>query len=285
MEPSLVAIVGPTASGKSDLAMYLAGSFGGEIVAADSRTIYKGMDIGTAKPSVIEQKQITHHCIDLVEPSERYSVHDYQKAARQAIADIIRRGRVPFLVGGSGLYLDAVLYDYVFGEEDAEVRDSLPEDLHALQQIADDRDYQVPEQVYMNARHLRGYIARGGRRGSRGRQTTALIIGVSVDFEILKQRIVTRVEQMLASGFVQEVKGLLQKYGEDAPGFRAPGYGPAIDYLSSKISEQELFDLFIQNHTQLAKRQMTWFKRNPDINWVTSREEAEQLLRAKFPLV
>jgi len=285
MESSLVAVVGPTASGKSDLAMYLAGLFGGEIVAADSRTIYKGMDIGTAKPSANEQKLTAHHCIDMVEPSERYSVHDYQKAARQAVAGIIRRGRVPFLVGGSGLYLDAVLYDYVFEDEGGQVRDSLPEDLRALQQIADDRGYQVPEQIYMNARHLRGYIARGGNSGARSKHTSALIIGVSVDFEVLKRRIVTRVEQMIASGFVQEVEGLLQKYGEDAPGFRAPGYGPAIDYLSSKISEQELFDLFVKNDTQLAKRQMTWFKRNTDINWVTSRDEAEQLLRAKFPLV
>lgn len=284
MEPTFVAIVGPTASGKSSLAMRLAELFNGEIVAADSRTVYKGMDIGTAKPSRGDRQKIPHHCLDLVEPNERYSAHDYQLVANQAIDDILARGKLPILAGGSGMYLDAVLYDYNF-EGRGLGQNELPDDLVGLQQIAKERGYDVPDQVNQNPRHLKGFVARGGKSGDRRQDPRALILGISVAPDELKIRISKRAKAMIASGFVQEVKELVEKYGPDAPGFKAPGYGPAIDFLSSKISEQELLDLFIKNDIQLAKRQMTWFKRNTDINWVSSRDEAEQLLRAKFPLV
>ena len=284
MEPRFVAIVGPTASGKSSLAMRLAELFNGEIVAADSRSVYIGMDIGTAKPSREERQKIPHHCLDLVEPNEGYSAHDYQLAANQAIDDILSRGKLPILVGGSGMYLDAVLYDYSF-EGRGLGQNELPDDLVGLQQIAKERGYDVPDQVNQNARHLKGFIARGGKSGDRLKDPRALMLGISVAPDELKIRISKRAKAMIASGFVQEVQGLLAKYSPNSPGFKAPGYGPAIDFLSSKISEQELIDLFIRNDVALSKRQMTWFKRNPDIQWVQNVMQAEQLLRAKFALV
>ncbi len=282
MATGVIAIVGPTASGKSALGIRLAERFNGEIIAADSRTIYKEMNIGTAKPTAEEMAVVRHHCINLISPGESYSVHSFKIAAEMAITDIKSRGKVPFLVGGTGLYADAVLYDYDFGIQ--KVEDTLPDDLPELQAIARDAGYIVPDQIYQNPRHLKGFIRRGGEPGKRG-STDALILGMRVEQDVLYERIEQRVYTMLNAGFVQEVSRLVEKYGPDAPGFTAPGYRPFIDFLSSKISEQEAINLFIANDKALAKRQLTWFKRNKDIQWVGSAAEGEQLIRAKLSLV
>jgi tRNA dimethylallyltransferase len=146
MEAPLIVIVGPTASGKSALAMQLAERFGGEIICADSRTVYKGMDIGTAKPSAEDQARVPHHGLDLVEPGERFSAVDFKNYATQTIADIRARGKIPFLVGGTGLYVDAVIFDYHFGQADPELRAKLEAlSLEELHEYCRNNNIKLPE--------------------------------------------------------------------------------------------------------------------------------------------
>ena len=158
----LVVIVGQTASGKSRLAMELAQRYDGEIICADSRTIYKGLDIGTAKPTADDRRKVVHHCLDLVDPSQRYSVAEFQKLANNIIDDINSRGRVAFLVGGSGLYIDSVIYNLKFDAADG--LDLKDKSLDELQKISQEMGLAATPSTYSNPRHLAGFI----RDDSRG---------------------------------------------------------------------------------------------------------------------
>lgn len=273
----LVAIVGPTASGKSDLALEIARKYNGEIICADSRTIYKGMNIGTAKPSTEEQNLINHHCLDLIRPNEVYSVAEYKKAAKSALDQVRKRGRLPIMVGGSGLYIDAVIYDFSFGPVASAESKNMT--LRELQEKALNMGLDVPEQIFLNARHLVGYIEREGKKPLRKMSTNALIIGLDVSKDMLDARIGARVEAMFSNGLVEEVRNLLEKYPENSPGFLTPGYRPIIDYVKGRIGLDEAKDRFITNDKKLARRQRTWFARNKDIHWVASAETAEQIIQ------
>lgn len=240
MVAKLLVIVGPTASGKSDLAMKLARGCDGEIVCADSRTVYRGLDIGTAKPSKADQQEVGHHLLDVVEPDESFTVADFKRLAEQAIEDIQQREKLPILVGGSGLYIDAVLYGYEFPDEDA-LRDN------------------------QNPRH----VSKEEPRRQLGLRKDALVIGIDVDRTELKSRISTRIEQMVADGFVGEAKQLQADY----PGSKAlltPGYKAFLEHITGHISLEEAKALFIKNDYQLSKRQMTWFRRNKSIHWLSN---------------
>lgn len=279
----LVAIIGPTASGKTELALYLAKKYGGEIVCADSRTMYKGMDIGTAKPSLEVQRAIKHHCLDLITPNQKYSVKDFQKVANRAIETIVSRGKLPILVGGSGLYTDAVLYSYDFGvtkREDSHNLDNLA--LKDLQKLAHKEGLKPSHQTFVNRRHLAGFIRRGGIASKKSLRPNTIILGLDVGKKNLNERIERRIEIMFKDGLIDETKTLLEKWGEDAPGFLTPGYKPVIDFLHERLTLEGAKEVFIRNDKQLAKRQITWFKRNPSIHWIASKEEAEQLIEANF---
>ena len=277
--PTLIAIVGPTASGKSSLAVSLAKKFDGEIVCADSRTIYKGMDIGTAKPSLAERENIPHHCLDIVNPDKRFSAVQFQKMANRAIAGIRSRGKIPFLVGGSGLYADSVLYDFEFG--DYRQIDLENMSLKQLQKMAEEEGLSPTAQTLQNQRHLAGLIKRGGVSGKRRLNSSTIVLGVKIDKDKLNLRIEQRVNKMFEDGLVEETNSLLEKWGASAPGLLTPGYGPAMDFIQGKVDLKEAKRMFISNDKQLAKRQLTWFKRNKDIQWVSSLEEAEQLIEGK----
>jgi tRNA dimethylallyltransferase len=242
----LVVIVGQTASGKSALAMDLALKFKGEIICADSRTVYKGMDIGTAKPSKEDRKLVKHHLLDVVKPDQRFTAADFKQGATKAIDAIVAADKLPIMVGGTGLYIDAVLYD--FGFSDGAGRD--------------------PE----NPRH-----AAKGSGSSKPLRENTLIIGLEIDQETLRERIEKRVEHMVEEDFVEEVNSLLDKYGEDESAFNAPGYRPFIKHLNGQLSLEEAKQKFIQNDMQLAKKQKTWFKRNKSIHWASSSLEAVAL--------
>lgn len=276
----MVAIVGSTASGKSDLALYLAKKYNGEIICADSRTIYKAMDIGTAKPSLKDQKMIPHHCLDIVTPDKRYSVAEFKKEAEQKIKEINSRHNRPFIVGGSGLYIDALLYDFEF--EDRLQTNLRQESLETLQSLAIQRGLQPTQNTFQNKRHLAGFLERGGEVGPRRHTTDTVVLGIVAEREILRERIEQRINRMFKQGIVEETKALLDTWGKDAPGLLTLGYHPIVTYLNNEISAQEAKDLFIRSHVQFAKRQMTWFKRNKDIQWVSSTSEAEQIIEEKL---
>ncbi len=240
MNSPLIAIVGETASGKSALAMDLAERFNGEIISADSRTIYKGMDIGTAKPSPAERKLIKHHLLDLVEPNQSFTVAEFKKLANEAIQDIQKRGKLPIMVGGSGLYIDAVIFDYQFSK------------------ITREKDPKNP-------RHLK--LTKAAKLDKQLRQNT-LVIGLQLGRANLQKRIAQRVEMMFSDGLIDEAKALGDKYGWEIEVLKTPGYKALRKYLNSEVDIAEAKELFIQSDMQLAKKQRTWFKRNDSIQWV-----------------
>lgn len=276
----LVVIVGQTASGKTALALELAEKFNGEIICADSRTVYRGMDIGTAKPTIDEQTKIPHHCIDLVDPNETFSVAQFKTCALEAVEDISERGKLPIMVGGTGLYIDAVLFDYTFGDEpDYKLRAELSEKtIDELQMIIKDFGYEMPENS-RNKRYLIRTIEREGKTGGRkALRPNTSVIGLAIEPEIVKTRIAQRVDAMIAAGFIDEYKMLRAQYDAASPGFLAPGYKAFSSYIDGAISLDEAKALFVRNDWQLAKRQRTWFKRNQSVQWVHDHSKAVDIV-------
>lgn len=276
----LVVIVGPTASGKTSLALTLAERFGGEIIAADSRTVYKGMDIGTAKPTTAERKEVSHHLLDICEPNQVFTVADFQRLAQKTINDISSRGKLPLLVGGSGLYVDAVIYSFSFaGPPDGTVRKELDSlTVEQLQARLAREGIDLPRNQ-RNPRHLVRAIETKGRLPRRQPlRAHTLVIGLDPGKETLVSAIIKRVDQMVDDGFVGEVRRLSAKYGWAAPGLQAPGYKAFRPYMEGTISLREAKTLFVQYDLQYAKRQRTWFKRNQDIHWISKTAEAVDLV-------
>ncbi len=225
-EPPLIVIVGPTASGKTSVAIELAKRLDGEIICADSRTVYKGMDIGTAKPTSDEQAQVPHWGIDLVSPGKRFTAADFKLYAERKIGEIRARGKTPMLVGGTGLYIDSVIFNFDFTNH---------------KQHGDD-----------------------WRQGPRERM---IIAGIAVRREILRQRIYERVEQLFSNGVVEEATKLGKKYGWDAPAMTGNIYPIVHSYLGKEVDLEAAVDKSTTQDWQLAKRQMTWFRPNPFIQW------------------
>lgn len=270
----LVVIVGETASGKSALAMNIAEQFEGEIICADSRTIYKGMDIGTAKPSAEDQARVPHHLLDVVRPDETFSAADFKRLALAAVKDITARGKLPLLVGGSGLYVDAVLYDFQFrAPANPARREALQQlSIEELQTALLEGDIPLPENA-RNPRHLIRTLETGGQRPEHAElRPNTLLIGLKIDREVLKENIIRRVGHMFNAGFMDEVRTLVTKYGSDARALQAPGYKAAAAYLGGDLSLEEAKAQFVHNDLRLAKRQRTWFKRNKSIHWCKTDE-------------
>jgi tRNA dimethylallyltransferase len=278
--PPLIAVVGETASGKSALALALAQQCKGEIIAADSRTVYTGMSIGTAKPTPEERQAIPHHLLDVASPDQRFTVADFKRLADEAITEIAGRGNIPFLVGGSGLYIDSILYDFQFrGEPDEGIRKQLQVmTIEQLHQLITARDLPMPENS-RNPRHLIRVLEAGGIRDLRQPlRPNTLIIGLKIDQEALRSRVTHRVSAMVEQGFTDEVRTLAEQYGWDAPALQAPGYRAFHAYMEHAISLEEAKSLFVRNDMQLAKRQRTWFRRNKSIHWISQKEEAVDLI-------
>lgn len=280
----LVVIVGPTASGKTGLAIELAQRFGGEIISADSRAIYTGMDIGTAKPNMQERAGIPHWGIDLVEPGESFSAADFKAYALQKIDEIRARGHVPFLVGGTGLYVDALLYDYQFGP---------PADLHrrrelevmtieALQSYCHKNNIPLPE----NSRNKRYLIRAIEQRGVNTKRHTeplpgSIIVGIATEADILRARIEARAEQLFDDGVVEEATILGKKYGWESEAMTGNIYPLVRQYLAGEVTADEMRRRFVTLDWRLAKRQLTWLRRNSDITWLPL-DEARQFLWQKL---
>lgn len=244
----LIVIVGPTASGKTALALDCAERFDGEVICADSRTVYKGLDIGTAKPTADEQTRIPHHLLDIVSPDEPFTVADFKHMAQQAINDITGRGKLPIMVGGSGLYVDAVLYDFQFAPQDAK------------------RDPVNPRHIDRGVSSSRSFL-----------RANTLIVGIEISREVLEESIKGRVDDMVEAGLIGEARWLFEHY-PSSKAADAPGYKALRGYIQGLYSLEEAKALFIRNDMQLARRQRTWFKRNKSIHWVSNRDKAVEII-------
>ena len=265
----LVVVVGPTASGKSATAMRIAEEYNGEIICADSRTIYKGMDIGTAKPSEADRAAIPHWGLDLVEPGESFTAADFKYFAQQKIDDIRSRGHIPLLVGGTGLYIDGVIFDYEFVDPDTKLREKLEllslEELHEYCVI---NNIMLPEN-YQNRRYVIREVERKNVSGKRLAEPIAntIIVGIATERDELRSRIAARSEQLFESGMVEEAIMLGEKYGWNSEAMTGNIYRLVRQYLDGEFDKNELKARNIISDWQLAKRQITWLKRNPFIMW------------------
>jgi len=271
----LLVVVGPTAIGKSDLAIKLAKAFNGEIINGDSVQVYKYLNIGSAKTT--DQKGIVHHLLDYKEPNEDYNVAIFQKDARAKIEEITNKGKLPIIVGGTGLYIKALLYDYNFAQQDDNLNDyheyTTPQLFEMLQKI----DIESSEKIHQNNRKriIRALqIADNGQNKStiEAQQKhqclyDAKIVGLTIEREKLRQRIDARVDQMIQQGLVDEVISLFNKYETSLHCFSAIGYKEFIDYFYQQASLPECIEN-IKTHTkQFAKRQYTWFNHQMNVDW------------------
>lgn len=277
----LVVIAGPTASGKTSLAIELAKQFSGEIICADSRTIYKGMDIGTAKPTKEEQARVPHWGLDLVEPNERFTVADFKQYADIKIEEVRSRGHIPFLVGGTGLYIDAVIFDYQFGPPADPDRRSVYESmsLDELHQYCKENNIMLPEND-QNKRYVIRAIEQKSintKRRSEPIENT-IIVGIATNREILRTRISDRAEQIFDDTVVDEATMLGKKYGWDGEAMTGNIYPLIHSYLENELSIEEMKEKFTTLDWRLAKRQLTWLRRNPYIHWGELNEVRQYLI-------
>ena len=249
MQLPLIVILGPTASGKTGYAIRLAQLIGGEIICADSRTVYRGMDVGTAKPTKREREMVLHWAIDLVEPNQRFTLYDFQRYAQTKIGEIRERGHVPMLVGGSGLYIDSVIYDYQLSHEPEfdMVRRQRLESLSLIEL----KNYAISQQIKLprdtqNRRRLIRAIEQGGvnKKCSQLIPNT-IVIGITTDKETLRQRSTQRSQAMLDDGLINEIVELLSKYGTTEP-LRRNAYGVVQQYLAGAIGAGELVPLMVR---------------------------------------
>jgi tRNA dimethylallyltransferase len=268
--PSLLAIVGPTASGKSALAIEIAKKYHGEIICADSRTIYRGLDVGTAKPSQHEQDGILHFGLNLVEPDQTFSAADFQKYAFEKIEEIRTRDHLPILVGGSGLYIDSVMYSYEFGGAgNAVLRTELEMlSVEELQTRIEASDFEMPENKQNKRYLIRAIEQEGVNRKKSPLLSGACLIGLNPNREVLVSRIVSRATAMIKDGVLEEARLLEENYGWDTPGASGNIYQALRPFIEGETDnlEQCLSD-FVQLDKKLAKRQLTWFRRNKDVRW------------------
>ena len=267
----LIVIVGPTASGKTSLAINLAEIYGGEIICADSRTVYKDMDIGTAKPSYEDCQRVPHWGIDLVYPYEYFSAAEFKQYSLKKIEDIRSRNKIPFLVGGTGLYIDAIVFDYKFGNKSDVKKRTLLEKLtiEELWEYCSKNNIELPDN-YNNKRYVIRCIEQGGINNSRKVEinNNIIVVGISTDRDNLRKRIKDRIEQFFDNNVVEEAKILGKIYGWDNRAMSGNIYPILHKYIDNEINIEEAKVEIFYRDWHLAKRQMTWFRRNKNIEWL-----------------
>lgn len=286
-KPKIVVICGPTASGKTALGIQVAQQANGEIISSDSMQIYKDMDIGTAKPTPEERAQAVHHLVDFVSPDQRYSVADFKKDATEKIEDILSRGKLPIIVGGTGLYVNSLIHNIEYKEEitDIEYRNELEKvDLETLYKQAQEIDPEAAAKVSQNDRKritriLEIYHTTGKTKTQMEAESRK---EVKYDYKIfvltperdkLYERINLRVDLMMQAGLVDEVKQLLQKYNEFPTAMQGLGYKEVKEYLDGDITEEEMVEKIKQESRHYAKRQLTWFRQYKDATWLDTFDE------------
>ena len=296
-KPKVVVICGPTASGKTSLSIELAKRINGEIISSDSMQIYKNMDIGTAKPTVKEMQGIKHYLLDFVEPNQRYSVAEFKNDAEKAIDEILAKGKTPIVVGGTGLYIDSLIYgiEYPSFELDEEYRKELEElvnkqGLEKLYEKEKKIDPQAMEKISPNdqkriLRVLEIYHATGKTKTEQEKESRKngvkydyKVFAINMDREKLYERINKRVEIMIEKGLIAEVENLLKKYNKFPTAMQGLGYKEVVEYLQGKTTKEEMIEKIKQESRRYAKRQITWFKKNKQTIWIDGLDPQEKNL-------
>lgn len=277
----LIVIVGETASGKTALSIELAKRLEGEIICADSWTVYKGFDIGTAKPTIEEQEGIPHHMLNVADPREGFSVVIFQRLAKQLIDEISARGKLPIIVGGTGLYIDSILYDYSFlPPSDPDLREELNAlSLEEVLNRAESMGLDLDSVDTRNKRRVIRLIENNGVMPTKqSLRENTVILGIRRPLDQLRDRIVKRVDVMVKIGLADEVRRLGEQYGWDCEPMKAPAYRAFREYVAGSISLEEAKFRMVQNDLKLAKKQRTWFKRNNSIQWLASDSSIDYIL-------
>jgi len=281
----IIVLLGPTAVGKTKIAIELALALDGEIVSADSMQLYKKMSIGSAKPTPEEMKQVPHHLVDEIDPTQHFSAAQYQKLAKEAIEDILSRGKLPIIAGGTGLYINALIYKMNFGENprDSVFREEMEvlaetQGKEAVHRLLAEKDAIAAERIHPN--NLKKVIRGLERVSEEGNIKTfeesfqptkdydVVLIGLKRDREEIYTRINERVDQFMEQGLIEEIKGLIDDgLTLDNVSMLGIGYKEIYDYIQGETDLDRAITLIKQNSRHLAKRQMTWFKRYEGVTW------------------
>ncbi|MGN1330456.1 MAG: tRNA (adenosine(37)-N6)-dimethylallyltransferase MiaA [Clostridia bacterium] len=295
-KPKVIVIAGPTASGKTSLSIELAKRINGEIISSDSMQIYKDMTIGTAKPTTEEMDGIKHYLIDFVSPDKRYSVAEFKKDAENAIEDILTKGKIPIVVGGTGLYIDTLIYGIEYPEIDfdenyrnelmriADSEDGLEKLYEEAKSIDEDAVKKIsPNDKKRITRILEIYKATGKTKTEleklsreNGVKYDYKVFAINMDREKLYERINLRVDLMIEQGLIEEVEKLVKKYKDFPTAMQGLGYKEVVEFFEGKLTQDEMIDKIKQESRRYAKRQLTWFRKNKDIIWIDGLEEKEK---------
>ena len=293
-KPKVIVICGPTASGKTALSIELAKKINGEIISSDSMQIYKDMDIGTAKPTKEETQGIKHYLIDFVSPDERYSVANFKKDAKQALKEIIKKGKTPIVVGGTGLYVDSLIYeiDYNDIEIDEQYRKQLEEvakkdGLDKLYEEAKQIDPEAVSKISKNdqkriIRILEIYHSTGKTKteqeaaSRKEAEYDYKVFAINWERSMLYERINKRVDIMIEQGLIEEVKSIKEKYNKFPTAMQGLGYKEVVDYLDGKYSKEEMIEKIKMETRRYAKRQLTWFRKNKQTIWLDGMDNIQK---------
>lgn len=293
-KPKVIVICGPTASGKTKLSIELAKQINGEIISCDSMQVYKDMNIGTAKPTTEEMQGIKHYLIDYVSPTKRYSVSDYKKDAKKAINEIIAKNKVPIIVGGTGLYIDSLIYEIEYPEIefDEQYRNKLEKEVEEkglleLYEKAKEIDSEAIQKISKTdkkriLRILEIYHSTGKTKTELEKQSRQKepefeyhVYALSWDRDILYQRINKRVDMMIEQGLIQEVEEITKKYKTFPTAMQGLGYKEVVEYLDGKITKEEMIEKIKQETRRYAKRQLTWFRKNKQTIWLDAMQDIQ----------
>ncbi len=303
-KPLVIVIEGPTASGKTSLSIELAKKIGGEIICADSMQIYKEMNIGTAKVSKEEMQGIPHYVIDFVNPDERFSVADYKKEAKKAIKQILQKGKIPIIVGGTGLYIDALVYEIEYLEQKTDLvyREQLEKEAG---EIGLEELYKRAEQIDAEAAHkisktdkkriiriLELYHQTGKTKTELEKESRKnlpeydyKVFALTWERQTLYKRIDQRVEEMIKQGLVEEVENIWKKYSCFPTAMQALGYKEVVEYLENKITKEEMIEKIKRETRRYAKRQLTWFRKNKQVIWLVGENKQEDNIRTIWEVI
>lgn len=293
----VLVVVGPTAVGKTELSLQLAEDLGAEIISADSMQVYRGMDIGTAKPTSLERQRVVHHLLDVVDPDQSFNVADYVQLAEVALTSMRARGVTPLLTGGTGLYIDALLDGFLFPDSSADpklrahLQAQATQNPQGLFQDLKQVDPESAQKIHPNdlrriIRALEVYQRTGQpiselqrKKERESRPYDPVYIGLTRKRDELYARINKRVDQMIEQGLVAEVQGLLRTYPQQPTALQALGYKEIVWYLLGKMGFDEAVEILKRDTRRYAKRQLSWFQRNTRIRWFNYADQTVEQLR------
>lgn len=298
MQKSKVIVIGgPTASGKTNLSIELSKKINGQIVSADSMQIYKDMNIGTAKPDKEEMQSIKHYLIDFISPEDRYSVADYKKDAKKSIKKIIEEGKTPIVVGGTGLYIDSLIYEIEYNEiqTDLKYREELEkrvleEGLENLYNEAKKIDPEAIKKISINDKKRILRILEIYKETKKTKTQLELesrkepeydykVFAINMNREILYDRINKRVDIMIEKGLIEEVENICNKYKEFPTAMQGLGYKEVVEYLEKKVTKEEMIKKIKMESRRYAKRQLTWFRKNKQTIWLDGLQDVQNNIK------